>query len=124
MCDVSGRRVSAPGAPHPRWSLLYGQASLMLGGLATVEVVSPPGAWRTVLRCGIGLAGFAAMAAWARWNRVALDQQDWCECAAEKITMRVIPSRRPEPTATEPREPFEALEELPDDRWTLTPAGR
>jgi len=49
------------------------------------------------LRGGIALAAFVAMALWIRGNRAAFDYADWCECAAEKITVRVIPSRRPEP---------------------------
>jgi hypothetical protein len=36
------------------------------------------------------------IAFWIRVNRVALDQQDWCECAADTLTVRVIPSRRPD----------------------------
>src|SRR5207245_6900455 len=46
---------------------------------------------------GIALAAFVAMALWIRGNRAAFDYADWCECAAEKITVRVIPSQRPEP---------------------------
>ena len=49
------------------------------------------------LACVPALAVFVAMALWIRGNRAAFDYADWCECAAEKITVRVIPSRRPEP---------------------------
>jgi hypothetical protein len=48
------------------------------------------------VECGLVLAGFGAMARWARRNRAALDARDWCECA--RFTMRVIPSRQPAPT--------------------------
>lgn len=113
MCDVTaGSGGSRPG-PHPRWGLLYGLAALTLAALAAVEVVVSPGAARTVLRCGLALCAFAAMAVWARSNRVALDQQDWCACAAEKTRVRVILSHGPEPR----RVPGEAIEES-----TLEPA--
>ena len=52
---------------------------------------------RVVLRGGIALAAFATMALWLRANRAAFDYADWCDCAAEKISVRVIPSRRPAP---------------------------
>jgi len=44
------------------------------------------------------------MALWARLNRRALDQLGWCECAAATITVRVIPSDRPEPEHAEKAE--------------------
>lgn len=97
MCDVTARSGGSRATPRPRWASLYGLAALTLAALAAVEVVVAPGAAQTALRCGVALCGFAAMAGWARSNRVELDQQDWCECAASTITMRVIPSRGPEP---------------------------
>lgn len=67
----------------------------MLGALTTVEVVPLSDPTRTAVRCAVVLSGFAGMAVWARWNGPALDQADWCACAGEKMTVRVIPSRRP-----------------------------
>ena len=75
--------------------MLYGVTAVMFGLLGAVEVVTAPSAVRTALRCVIVLGGFAAMAVWVRFNRVALDQQEWCTCAATTITVRVIQSRRP-----------------------------
>jgi hypothetical protein len=59
----------------------------MLGTLAIVEATSPPGSTTTGLQCGIVLGGFAAMAAWVRRNRAALDGQEWCECARTRIAV-------------------------------------
>jgi hypothetical protein len=36
---------------------------------------------------------FGTMAAWVRANRAALDQADCCDCAAERVTVRVLHSR-------------------------------
>jgi len=80
----------------------------MLAGLSAVEFAASPGTAQTVLRCGLALGGFGAMALWARLNRMALDQQNWCDCAAERMTVRVIVSHRPEPARVE----AETLEEV------------
>ena len=90
---------TAPGAsmePRVRWGRLYTIVAVMGTALTSLEVVGPAGIARTVLRGGITLAAFAAMAFWVRASRAAFDYADWCECAGEKITVRVIPSRRPE----------------------------
>ena len=83
MCDVTPRSGRSRAIPRPRWGLLYGLVTLMLAALAGVSA-------QTALQCGLALSGFGAMALWVRLNRTALDQQDWCECAAEKISVRVI----------------------------------
>ena len=70
---------------------------LLLTALAAVEAITSPGPVETALQCGLAVGGFGAMAGWARRNRTALDQQDWCDCAGPTITMRVISSHRPEP---------------------------
>jgi len=72
----------------------------MLAALAVVEVLVTPGPELTALRCGLVLGGFGAMVQWTRRNRAALDHLDWCDCASELVTMRVIPSRRGEPART------------------------
>ncbi len=69
----------------------------MVGALVAVEIGASPGVARTTLECGLAFGGFAAMALWVRSNRTALDQQEWCACAAEQITVHVILSRRAEP---------------------------
>ena len=104
MCDMTARTGRPGTTPRPRWGRLYGLAGLTLAALATVEVFPSSGPPLTALRCGLALGGLVAMAVWARSNRVALEQQDWCDCAAETITVRVIPSRRPEPERVEDEE--------------------
>ncbi len=116
MCDVTARSRRARTPPPPRWGRLYGLTAVFLGALIAFEMLATPGAVRTALQCGLALGGFGAMGLWARLNRVALDQQDWCECAATKITVRVIRSRR---LLTEPLE-----EEEDDEAWAVSLARR
>lgn len=97
MCNVTVRAAGARRTSRPRWRLLYGCTFVMLGSLVVVEVVTAPSALRTALRCSVALGGFFAMGLWVRLNRAALDQHAWCACAAETITVRVIPSRRRAP---------------------------
>ncbi|MGH2670018.1 MAG: hypothetical protein ACRDH5_13055 [bacterium] len=96
--------------PRPRWGVLYGMGAVTLAALTAIEVRGVPGVLQTLLRCTLALATFAAMALWVRFNRAALDLQNWCECAASKITVRVIQARRPVPEpAEEEDEEAEAL---------------
>ena len=97
--------------------MLYGFAFFMLGAVVTVEIAPLPAVWQTGLGCGLGFAGFAALAGWVRRNRVALDLEDWCACAAERITVRVIPSRRPVPVPLDAPE----LEEVADEAQSSVP---
>ena len=97
MCNETRVWPRAPGAPRVRWGRLYAILAVMGTALASVEVVGSAGLSRTALRGGITLVAFAAMAFWVRANRAAFDYADWCECAAAKITVRVISSRPPEP---------------------------
>ena len=74
--------------------------------LGVVEVAAPSAPVRTLLRLALVLGAVAAMAVWVRANRAALDLQDWCECAASTITVRVIELRWP--SATPRSDPFPA----------------
>jgi hypothetical protein len=94
--------------------LLYTATLGHLTALALVEVVQPAHAVRVALRCLLTLALFATMAVWLRVNRPALDLQNWCECAGQRMTIRVIESRGPKlpPTPQElPVIPEPAAEE-------------
>src|SRR5438552_10033228 len=102
MCDERRERTDAPREPRVRSSRLYGILAVMAGALTSIEAFGPAGSATMALRGGIALAAFVAMALWIRGNRAAFDYADWCECAAEKITVRVIPSRRPEPERAAP----------------------
>jgi hypothetical protein len=94
MCDtVTGVRQAAS---HPRWLGLYAVTLLQLAALAAVELAGPPSAVRTVARCVFVLGAFLGMGLWVRSSRTALDLQQWCECAPQTMTVRVIESRPPE----------------------------
>ena len=97
MCNETRAWADAQRARRVRWSRLYGILAVMASALTSVELFGQAGLARMALRGGIALAAFAGMALWLRANRAGFDYADWCECAAEKITVRVIPSRRPEP---------------------------
>jgi len=116
MCTMTARSSGTRSTPRPQWGRLYLRVSFVLAALAVVESMLSPGPFETVLECGLVLGGIGAIAAWTRRNFVALDQQDWCDCAAAQITVRVIPSRRPEPRCVERADAWtpveEALEEV------------
>lgn len=96
MCGLTERSGSPRAFSRPRWGGLYALAGLMLAALALVETLGAGGVEQTALECGLVLAGFGAMIGWARRNHAALDRLDWCDCASERVTVRVIPSHRPE----------------------------
>ena len=104
MCDVTllaGRALT-----RPRWHVLYGVVCPPLAMLGIIEVAAPSAPVRTLLRLALVLGAVAAMAVWVRANRAALDLQDWCECAASTITVRVIESQQP--SAPPRADPFPA----------------
>lgn len=89
MCD-SRKTVATVERPH--WSRLYAVLPLAIVTLALVELSVRVPVLRVMFRCGIVCAAFGAMMGWVRANRVALDQLDWCACAANAVTVRVISS--------------------------------
>jgi hypothetical protein len=120
MCDVNYPVDRSSQLQRPRWSSLYLLAGLMLSVLLAAQAFVAAGTERTALQSGLVLAGFSAMAQWARRNRAELDHLDWCNCASERVTIRVIASRREapafaqsddEPSWVDP-EPVEPLEEV------------
>lgn len=88
MCD--GARAAGVRSPH--WGRLYAVAALAGLGLVLAHVVPLASGLAFVLRVGLLVAGFGAMASWLRANRVALDQAEWCACASRTVTVRVIRS--------------------------------
>ena len=115
MCDTL--RAPGPTIVRPRWTLLYGAAFAPLGALAVVEMAAPPHGLRTLLRALFTLAAFTGMAVWVRASRRALDMLNWCACAPETVTVRVIESRRPHTV-----EPLEAPAPVtPEEAWELVP---
>ncbi len=93
MCE-GGRRAG----PRPRWGTLYALAAV------TALAVGAADAWTTsrALDAAVVVAGFAAMGGWLRRNRAALDQQRWCACAGDTLTVRVVASRRPDSLPADP----------------------
>ena len=104
MCDVAVRGMTdqALGAgadggssPHrraPRWGSLY---AIWLGAaivIAIVELAVSAPALRALLRGGVVATAFAAMVAWVRTNRVALDLSEACSCASGAATVRIVRS--------------------------------
>jgi hypothetical protein len=114
MCLPSESAVTRGRRGGPRWMLLYGATMPQLAVLAVVEASAPAAPLRIVLRWVLALATFAGMGLWVRANRAAFDLQNWCDCAPQKMTIRVIESHRPLPIpAPAPFEPRPAWAEEP-----------
>jgi hypothetical protein len=78
--------------PRPGWTRLYTVGLVGMVALAVVDrSIQRPA--RTALEGLVGAAVIVALALWVRANRAALDQRDWCACAADTVTVRVIASR-------------------------------
>jgi len=63
-------------------------AFLLVERYVTVPVL------RGALAYVVAGAAWAGLAWWVRANRVALDQLEWCSCAADTVQVRVIASAR------------------------------
>jgi hypothetical protein len=100
MCDTTSEGARGSVVVRPRWGLLYGTALPQLAALGALEVVQSPHAIRIALRCLLALGVFATMSVWLRANRPAFDLQNWCDCAGDRMTIRVIDSRRLQPVAS------------------------
>ena len=87
MCDM--RRAS----PTPRWGAIYGWLLVSFVFAAVVRVAASA-SWRGVASWGIGVVAVTGVARWIRWNRVALDQSEWCACASASVRIRTIPAAR------------------------------
>jgi len=111
MCDTTSQGARGSADARPSWGLLYGTALPQLAALGAVEVVQSPHAVRIALRCLLALGVFATMSVWLRANRPAFDLQNWCECAGERMTIRVIESHRPQPVAL----PLDHPATIPDE---------
>ena len=109
MCQTTSPKGRGAAIAPPRWGLLYAVTLPQLAVLGAVEAVHSPNPLRLTLRFLLALGMFATMSVWLRVNRPALDLQDWCDCAGERMTIRVVESSRPRPR-TLPVEPAPALE--------------
>jgi hypothetical protein len=81
--------------------------------------VHSPNAVRLTLRFLLALGVFASMSAWLRVNRPALDLQNWCDCAGERMTIRVVESSRARPQIL-PAEPPPAPEPVEEEYEVAT----
>jgi hypothetical protein len=97
MCLPSESAVVTGRRSGPRWLLLYAATAPQLAAFAVVEASAPSPPIRALLRWAFTLGTFVAMGLWVRANRAAFDLQDWCDCAPQKMTIRVVESRRPVP---------------------------
>ena len=91
---------------RPRWGILYAATLPQLAALGAVEAVHSPNPVRLILRVLLALAVFATMSVWLRVNLPALDLQDWCDCAGERMTIRVVESAPPRPRALPAKPPL------------------
>jgi hypothetical protein len=105
MCDSQAGSCRERLLPRPKWATLYSLVVLGASSAAAVEMFGPAGALRTALRLGVVIGGSVAITLWLRLNRVALDAEDWCACAHEKMTVRVIRSAPPFSNVGVPGEP-------------------
>lgn len=90
MCDS---RQTAVTTKRPRWKLLYAIPLLSAAALIPLQSPALPHLLKLVLRFGIASLAVVAVAWWIRANRAALDLTEWCACASETVTLRVIRSR-------------------------------
>jgi hypothetical protein len=93
MCQETTSRGRGSAVAAPRWGVLYAGTLPQLAALGVVEASHSPHLLRMTLRCLIAVSVFATMSIWLRTNRPALDLQNWCDCAAAQMTIRVIASR-------------------------------
>jgi hypothetical protein len=94
MCDTAlSARESA--VTRPRSGALYAGVLPQVAALGVVEALQSPAGLRVVLRGALAIALFATMAVWLRANRPAFDLQNWCDCAGQRMTVRLIQSRAP-----------------------------
>ena len=103
MCDTTLRATGGSRVARPHWGLLYMTAIPQLAALGAVEAIQSSQATRVALRCLLALGMFATMLVWLRANRPAIDLQDWCDCAGERMTIRVIESHRPSAVPSRPQ---------------------
>ena len=120
MCETASGRLGSA-MMRPRWGTLYATVLSQLAALGAVEIVQSPGAIRVALRCLLALGVFATMSVWLRANRPAFDLQNWCDCAGQQMTIRVIESRLSKPT-TRPLQTAVLPEPRVEDEYEV--AGR
>jgi hypothetical protein len=97
MCDSSTARRGGSPIRRPSWSALYALTLVHAAALVAVELLRVPDGPRVTLRCALAVGVVLSLAIWIRRNASALDLVDWCACAGEHVTVRVVESARPAP---------------------------
>jgi hypothetical protein len=92
MCDTATRSMSPRTNHGPHWRTLYVGVVLMLAAIGAVDATGTAGRTKAIVECGLVMGEIGTMAFWTRRNRAPLDLEQWCECAAATVTIRVIPS--------------------------------
>jgi len=111
MCTVRAEPGATSGLA---WGRLYGIALTTIAAGVTVDALGRARPWHHILATCVVAAGFGAMLVWVRANRVALSVADTCDCAAERLRIRVVESRRGRPRLRPPGElDAPVLEEAP-----------
>lgn len=103
MCHIT---TSPTKAPRPKWGVLYALVGVGLALFAVVDILSPPGGWRTLMDCIALVVIFGTMGTWVRLKRVALAQADWCDCFAEQVRAAV---RHSQPLARQVKHQMQSL---------------
>jgi len=109
MCQATSPKGRGSAVARPRWGLLYAVTLSQLAALGAVEPVHSPNPVRLTVRFLLALGMFATMCVWLRVNRPALDLQDWCDCAAERMSIRVVESAHPKPASLPAEWPLEPV---------------
>lgn len=101
MCDAAAgtrRDTTAGQTPAPlRWRGLYAVLAIAFLAAALLRLTLPPSSVRTG---AIGMVAGTTVLAVFRWlaaHRSALDLAEWCDCASQTVTVRVITSRGSQP---------------------------
>lgn len=102
MCN---HRTSV-GRPCPRWGRLYAIVAVAATAVGVAHVALAPSAFRSATLLAIVISMGVAMRRWVTTNRVELDLAQWCDCARETVTVRVVagpaPLSSPRPLRHEP----------------------
>lgn len=105
MCDP-GRTY--PKQPRPTWGRLYGMLAVAGTIVAVLEASPLAAAMTQALEGAIAALVVVALVGWLRANRAALDQEEWCACAASTLTVREV-----RPKQAFPRVPAASLPDAP-----------
>jgi hypothetical protein len=117
MCTATAGPRTRGALPRPSWGALYALVLVLLAALLGVEASRAPKEVGTVLESGVVVVASVLTGLWLRQNRAALDLQEWCVCASEHVTVRVIPSHRATRLRPTPVGPWVVVAERVDEAY-------